>query len=493
MARELTELGDRARDRVLERFHFLRPHLENGTPLATVAREAGVSLRTTQRWVARYRDGGLRALARDDRADRGKRRAISPTLIEFVEGLALARPPLPISAIHREIKQVAAQRGEPQPSEDTVWRVVRSIAPGLTALAREGAKRYADRFDIVLRREADAPNALWQADHTELDLMALRDDGRPDRPWLTVISDDHSRAIAGFAFSFDAPSALRTSLALRQAIWRKAEPHWRICGIPDALYTDNGTDFASNHLEQVAADLKILLIHSIPGVPRGRGKIERLFRTIDDLFLCHQPGYLKGGRTRAGPMLTLAALDDAFRGFVRAYNSRPHSETRIAPLHRWEQSGFLPRMPESLEQLDLLLINVARSRVVHSDGVHFSGYRYMDPTLGAFVGEQVTVRYDPRDIAQIRLFHHGKFLCRAIAPELAGETVALRDIISARKRQRRSLRQTIAQRQKAVEQLLALHGGGENRTPADAESAALSEQAPHRDATHHPLKRYRHE
>src|SRR6266436_8737228 len=59
-------------------------------PLLSVAREAGVSLRTTQRWVARYRDGGLRALARDDRADCGKRRAISPKLIEFVEGLALS-------------------------------------------------------------------------------------------------------------------------------------------------------------------------------------------------------------------------------------------------------------------------------------------------------------------------------------------------------------------------------------------------------------------
>jgi putative transposase len=81
--------------------------------------------------------------------------------------------------------------------------------------------------------------------------------------------------------------------------------------MPDALYTDNGADFASNHLEQVAADLKIILIHSIPGVPRGRGKIELLFQTIDDLFLCHQPGYRKGGRIRAGPMLSLAALDGA--------------------------------------------------------------------------------------------------------------------------------------------------------------------------------------
>ena len=47
------------------------------------------------------------------------------------------------------------------------------------------------------------------------------------------------------------------------------------CGIPDVLYTDNGCDFTSSHLEQLDADLKIRLVFSIPGKPRGRGRIER--------------------------------------------------------------------------------------------------------------------------------------------------------------------------------------------------------------------------
>ena len=46
--------------------------------------------------------------------------------------------------------------------------------------------------------------------------------------------------------------------------------------------------------------------------------------------------------------------------------------------------------------------------------------RYIDPTLAAYVGESVVLRYDPRDMAEVRLFHRGKFLCRAICPELAG-------------------------------------------------------------------------
>jgi putative transposase len=171
--RELTELGDDARRRALERFCLLRPHVEGGLPLAAVARSAGIPLRTAQRWLSRYNDGGLRALGRGVREDLGKRPGISPALIEFVEGLALSRPLLPVSAIYRETLQVATDRGESSPSEDTVWRIVRSISPGLAALAHDGAKRYGDRFDIVLRREAGAPTSgaavhLWITCSTRL-------------------------------------------------------------------------------------------------------------------------------------------------------------------------------------------------------------------------------------------------------------------------------------------------------------------------------------
>jgi len=69
------------------------------------------------------------------------------------------------------------------------------------------------------------------------------------RPWLTVVVDDHSRAVAGFTTFVGAPSALQTSLALRQAIWRKTDPAWQVCGIPDVLYVDHGSDFTSTHLE----------------------------------------------------------------------------------------------------------------------------------------------------------------------------------------------------------------------------------------------------
>jgi hypothetical protein len=57
-------------------------------------------------------------------------------------------------------------------------------------------------------------------------------------------------------------------------------------------------------------------------------------------------------------------------------------------------------MPESLEQLDLLLLTVAKGRRMQQDGIHFQGRHYLDTMLAAYVGEDVTIRYDPRDMVE---------------------------------------------------------------------------------------------
>ena len=124
--------------------------------------------------------------------------------------------------------------------------------------------------------------------------------------------------------------------------------------------------------------------------------------------------------------LTLAAFEQRFRTWLlEDYHQRIHEETRCKPAERWEAGGFVPRMPRSLEQLDLLLLTVAKTRRVQQDGIRFQGYRYIDPTLAGYVKEDVVIRYDPADLAEIRVFYHDRFLCRAICQELAGQTVSL--------------------------------------------------------------------
>ena len=65
---------------------------------------------------------------------------------------------------------------------------------------------------------------------------------------------------------------------------------------------------------------------------------------------------------------------------------------------------FFPNMPSSLEQLDLLLLEIPKSRKIHSDGIHFQGFRYSNTNLAAYVGEYVLIRYNPNDMAEIRVF-----------------------------------------------------------------------------------------
>jgi putative transposase len=134
------------------------------------------------------------------------------------------------------------------------------------------------------------------------------------------------------------------------------------------FYTDHGADFTSRHLEQVAADCKMRLVFSTAGQPRGRGKIERFFNTINQLCLAELPGYAPKGTTdrAAQARLTLPELDARLGRFIiGVYHLQPHSETGQPPPQRWDANGFLPRLPDSLEQLDLLLLTVAKPRKVH--------------------------------------------------------------------------------------------------------------------------------
>jgi hypothetical protein len=43
----------------------------------------------------------------------------------------------------------------------------------------------------------------------------------------------------------------------------------------------------------------------------------------------------------------------------------------MSPKTAWIGEGWLPRMPDSLDQLDGLLLTVPKNRIVQRDGIHF--------------------------------------------------------------------------------------------------------------------------
>src|SRR5438874_5698158 len=146
---ELAGLTGEVRKRAHDRFHLLRPHLENDRPLKAVAAAAGIPFRTAQRWVSRYRQFGLAALARRKRTDTGQHREISAKLKEAIEGIALQKPPLPVATICRQARRLAQDLGEESPSYWLVYRIVTALPADLVTLAHEGTKAYSNAFELV--------------------------------------------------------------------------------------------------------------------------------------------------------------------------------------------------------------------------------------------------------------------------------------------------------------------------------------------------------
>src|SRR6266566_1275971 len=121
-------------------------------------------------------------------------------------------------------------------------------------------------------------------------------------------------------------------------------------------------------------------------------------------------------------------------------------------------SGRLPAAHAQVARtVGPVALNVRENASGPQDGIRFQGYRYMDPTLAGYVKEEVVIRYDPADLAEIRVFHKERFVCRAICQELAGQTVSLKEIEKARAERRKQVKAGLSTREALVEQFLAVH------------------------------------
>ncbi len=445
----------------INKYKIIEPYINKHCSLIQISKQNSISIRTLSRWVKLYREDRELFLTKKDRADKNKTRKISEELINFMQGLALEGPKS-VASIHRQVCEVADKIKEEKPSYAFIYNVINSIPKGMKVLAHQGSKIYGNKFDLLCRNDASSPNEVWQTDHCLLDIN-LQHNNQVIRPWLTVIIDVYSRAIAGYYLALEPPSSIRVGITLRQAICRKQEPNWTIFGIPETFYTDNGSDFKSEHIETVCANLKIRAVFSIPGRPRGRGKIERFFLTLNQRVLCQLAGYISSKNKHSNnrnkntieELLTIEELEVHLKNFIlNIYHQEKHSITKEAPIERWNKKDFLPQVPESLEALDLLLLTIPKERKVQQDGIHFQGLKYLDTTLASYIGEHVMIRYDPRDITEIRVFHNEKFLCRAICQDLSGETISLKEIISARQKRKNELNKLISQKRSIVAQLL---------------------------------------
>jgi putative transposase len=322
-------------------------------------------------------------------------------------------------------------------------------------MAKEGEKAYRDRFEPVARVEVDRPNRRWHVDHTKADIMLTRSGRKPKRPWLTMVLDAYSRAPMGYYLSFDAPSTLSVSLALRVGILPKENPEWPVCGIPSEVFVDNGQDLISDHMKTVAADLRFELVPGSDGHARHNGRLERFNRTINTGLVCELPGYTGPNVTKrpekVEPELTLREFEKRFRQWlVQEYMKSKNRTTKQTPLARWKSKEFVPRLPDSARQLDLLLVCDAKQRRITPEGIHLFTHTYVAQQLFPIIGEWVVVRYDPRDLEEVQVYFRDQWVGTARSVDPDHPYTDVREMRRLQRERRREVQQELRRYEECV-------------------------------------------
>lgn len=135
-------------------------------------------------------------------------------------------------------------------------------------------------------------------------------------------------------------------------------------------------------------------------------------------------------------------------------------------------------MPDSLEELVFCLLWLRNRVWCGVTECIFKACGSLAQLLPPYVGEPVTIRYDPRDLGEVGVFHRNQFLCRAISPEHVHETVTLKDIQTARSAHRRALRSQINARVGSVAEYLPAHRSRLVCDPSRQKSTAVRNRKP---------------
>jgi putative transposase len=345
---------------------------------------------------------------------------------------------------------------EEYPGRMTVYRILRSHVEKQQQKRSLGWR--GDRLTLHTREGLaigiEWTNQVWQVDHTRADVLVVDQSGELlGRPWLTIVVDTYSRCIMGMHLGFDAPSSAVVCLALRHAILPKQYSSgyelrgiWGTYGLPQYLYTDGGKDFRSQHLEQVATELGIVLC--LRRKPSDGGIVERPFGTFNTQFFSTLPGYVsskvetRSAAAESEACLTLMQLEQLLVRYVvdnynQAIDARMGDQTRLG---RWE-AGRIAQLPLLGErELDMCLMRRDQRTVYRSGYLQFASLTYQGEHLAGYAGERVILRYNPRDITTVYIYqlqdNKEVFLTRAHAMGWETETMSYREAqaLSARRR-----------------------------------------------------------
>jgi transposase InsO family protein len=339
-----------------------------------------VSVDTLLDWTLRYRRNGLTALTPKRRQDRGQTRAVAPETAALIERLKRENPHRSGAALLRELAP-ASEQDKAALSASTLYRFLR--ARGLTE-----RQLLLDKAAAHKKYEAEHANQIWQSDML-FGPWVQRPGGGKMQVFLQATLDDASRLIPHAQFYPN--QGLDSFLdCLRQAIAAR--------GLPTRLYMDNAKIYRSPQLARIAASIGILIIHTPPYQPEGRGKIERFFRSVREQFLA---------ALDPKALLSIELLNERLWHWLDTfYHRHEHSALHTTPLLRWQRDiEQVRQLPPATDLRRLFFYRV--DRLVRRDSTFLLRNRFFEapPQLA---GKRIEVRFDPLDLAHVEIYCDGK-------------------------------------------------------------------------------------
>lgn len=216
---------------------------------------------TLERWLHRYRQGGLPALQPRSRA-RGFALGLGDEQRQLLLDIRREHPHASVPLIlDTLVNEGRLERGAVEAS--AVRRLYARHGLDRKTLAREHGKRERRRW------ATDRPGRLWHADVCHGPSIEV--DGRPMPLRIHAILDDASRYIVGI---------VARSTELEVDMLELLTSVVRTYGKPEALYLDNGSTYRGEALATMCGRLNVTLKHAQPYDPKARGKMERFWRSL---------------------------------------------------------------------------------------------------------------------------------------------------------------------------------------------------------------------
>ena len=330
-------------------------------------------------WYYAYRSKGFDGLICSPRRDKGLQPSISREIEEKLLALLEKYPKMKSSGLLYLLDKEINER----PSDSTMYRF---LARTRIQFLKEKPRRERRAF------EADYANQIWQVDFMGEVYIKVKDsDGRfrKKKVYLLAVIDDKTRVVCDAAFYFE--QDLMAYLKLLERAMRKR-------GIPEKIYCDNGKVFLSAQVKRVAEQLGTRVLHARPRDAAAKGKIERWFKSVQDLFVncimtAEQPN-------------SLGRLNELLFEYVEKYNNRKHSSLGMSPIQCWAANPRRIRLlGENHTGNDLFLLE--ENRKVRKDGT-VSLKAILFEIDYAYVGQKVTIRYDLHDLSRIFVYFEGK-------------------------------------------------------------------------------------